>query len=75
MIWRDPAFVLGHKAASQYYIFAIKVVIVGAAYAQFFRLRLRAEWPRLLLACALYAAASWALLRIYALTILWLVSR
>ena len=75
LIWRDPGFVLSHKAASQYYIFALKIVVVAAAYWQFFRLRLRADWLRLLLACLLYAAASWALLRVYALTILWLVSR
>lgn len=75
LIWRDPAAILWHKTASQYYIFALKILIVGAAYTQFFRLRLRSDWPRLLIACALYAAASWALLRAYALTILWLVSR
>ena len=75
LLWRDPAFVLWHKTASQYYIYALKLLIVGAAYKQFFCLRLKTDWPRLFLACGIYVAVSWALLRVYALMILWLVSR
>ena len=75
LIWRDAGFVLWHKAASQYYIYAIKLLIVASAYTQFFRLNLRTDWPRLLLACGIYVAISWALLRVYALGILWLVVR
>ncbi len=74
LIWRDPAFILWHKAASQYYLYAIKLLIVATAYRQFFLLKMRRDWGWLLLACILYAGVSWALLRVYALTILWIVS-
>lgn len=75
LIWREPGFILWHKAASQYYIFAIKLLIVGAAYKQFFLLKPRADWPRLLAACAIFAGVGWVLVRLYAALILWLVSR
>lgn len=75
LIWRDPAFTLWHKTAAQYYIPALKLVIVAAAYWQFFLLKLRHDWWRLGAACIVYAGVNWALLRLYALLILWLVSR
>jgi hypothetical protein len=75
LIWRSPEFVIAHKSASQYYIPAIKLLIVGAAYKQFFLLDWRSNWLRLLLACSIYAFVSLALLRAYAAAILWLVSR
>lgn len=75
LIWRNPEFILWHKAASQYYIYAIKLLIVAAAYKQFFLLKFRSDWLRLLSACLIYVGASWVLLRIYAMAILWLVSR
>lgn len=75
LVWRDPAFVLHHKAASAYYLPAIKLVIVGIAYAQFFRLRLSRDWPRLLLSLLIYAGAGWLLLRAYAAAIFWIVTR
>ena len=73
MIWRDPAFILWHKTASQYYISAIKLLIVALAYSQFFLLKPRSDWWKLLAACLIYAASGWVLLRIYAMAILWLV--
>jgi hypothetical protein len=75
MIWRDPAFVAAHRAASQHYLYGIKLVIVLLAYRQFFLLRVRSEWPRLLLAGLVFVAVSWLLLRVYAAAILWIVSR
>lgn len=75
LIWRDAAFVAGHREASQYYLYAIKLALVALAYRQFFVLDLRSDWPRLLFACGLYAGSSWLLLRAYAAGILWLVSR
>ncbi len=75
LIWRDPQFILLHKAASQYYIPAIKLLIVAFAYRQFFLLGGRSDWPKLISACLIYLILSWALLRGYALAILWLVSR
>ncbi len=75
LIWRDPAFIVAHKAASQYYMTAIKLLIVAVAYRQFFLLQLRRDWPRLALACGIYAASSWLLLRAYAAAILWLVTQ
>ncbi|MBB4860501.1 hypothetical protein HNO88_003845 [Novosphingobium chloroacetimidivorans] len=74
MIWRDPQFVMWHKAASQYYMFAIKFAVVAAGYKQFFLLDLRSEWARWLGALVVYAVTGWLLLRAYALAILWLVT-
>lgn len=74
LIWRDPAFVAAHRAASAWYLYLIKLAVVALAYRQFFRLDLRRDWPRLLLACLVYAGASWLLLRAYAAAILWLVT-
>lgn len=75
LIWRTSDFVLAHKTASQYYIPAIKLLIVAVAYCQFFILKLKSDWLKLLSACLIYAGINWALLRLYALAILWLVSR
>jgi hypothetical protein len=75
LIWRDPQFVLMHKQASAYYLYAIKLALVAVAYSQFFRLRLARDWPRLALACLVFVAASWGLLRLYAAAIFWIVSR
>ncbi len=75
LIWHDPAFILAHKAASQIYIPMLKTLIVAVAYRQFFLLSWRTDWPRLLLACIIFSAINWTLLRIYAWAILWLVSR
>ena len=73
LVWHTPHFVLLHKQASAYYLYAIKLGIVAVAYTQFFRLRLARDWPRLVLACLIYALASWGLLRLYAAAILWIV--
>lgn len=75
LVWRDPAFVQAHRQASAYYLYPIKLAVVAVGYAQFFRLRLAHDWPRLALACCIYLAASWALLRVYAAAILLIVSR
>lgn len=75
LIWRDPAFILAHKAASQIYVPILKTLIVVVAYRQFFLLSWRTDWPRLVLAGIMVAAINWTLLRIYAWAILWLVSR
>jgi hypothetical protein len=74
LIWPDPAFVLWHKTASKYYLYAFKLAIVAVAYCQFFLLDPRRDWPRLLAACLIYAGVSWLLLRVYALAIFWLVT-
>jgi hypothetical protein len=75
LIWRSPEFILWHKSTSQYYVPAIKLLIVAVAYRQFFLLDIKSDWPKLLSACLIYAAINWALLRLYALMIFWLVSR
>jgi hypothetical protein len=74
LIWRSPEFIIWHKTASQYYVPVIKIMVVAIAFKQFFLVQMRSEWPRLLLACIIYAALSWALLRVYALTIFWIVT-
>lgn len=75
LVWRDPVFVAAHRAASAWYLYAIKLAVVALAYRQFFLLDLRRDVLRLLLACLVYLATSWLLLRAYAAAILWLVSR
>lgn len=74
LIWHDPRFIVWHKLASQYYMFAIKLLIVAAGYKQFFLLDLKRDWARWTGALALYALSGWLLLRLYALLILWLVT-
>ena len=74
LLWQSPEFILWHKTASQYYVSAIKLLIVAIAYKQFFLLKIRSDWPKLLSACLIYSGLSWALLRVYAFAILWLVS-
>lgn len=75
LVWRDPHFIVLHKQASAYYLYAVKLGIVALAYSQFFHLKLARDWPRLALACGLYLVASWSLLRVYAAAILWFVDR
>ncbi len=75
LVWRDPAFVLWHKTASQHYLYAIKLTIVAVAYKQFFLLKLKRDWPKLAAACLIYMASSWLLFRLYAMAILFLVTR
>lgn len=75
LIWRDAGFVLAHKAASQMYMPIVKLAIVAVAYRQFFVIELRRDGLRWLLACLIYAAFAWGLLRLYAMAILWLVTR
>lgn len=74
LIWRTPDFIMWHKAASRYYVPTIKLLIVGRAYKQFFLLTWRSDWLKLLSACLIFAALNWALLRVYAFSILWLVT-
>lgn len=74
LVWRDPQFIVWHKAASQYYMFVLKLLIVAAAYKQFFMLEPRRDWLPWSAALVVYAVAGWVLLRLYALAILWLVS-
>lgn len=73
LIWRDPDFVLAHKAASAWYLYAIKLGIVAVAYRQFFLLSWRRDALPLAAAVLVYLAASWLLLRAYAAAILWFV--
>lgn len=73
LVWHSPDVILLHKRASAYYLYAIKLAIVATAYSQFFRLTLSRDWPRLALACLIYVAVSWGLLRLYASAILWIV--
>jgi hypothetical protein len=75
LIWRGADFIVWHKSVAQYYVPVIKLAIGAVGYRQFFLIRLRSEWPRLLLACLIYATVNWVLLRLYAWAILWLVSR
>lgn len=75
LIWQQSDIILAHKMASQYYVPLVKLLIVAVAYRQFFLLSYRSDWLKLLSACLIYAGINWVLLRLYALTIFWLVSR
>lgn len=74
LIWRSADFVIWHKTASQYYVPAVKLLFVAFAYRQFFLLSLKSDWLKLVSACLIYLVINWALLRLYAFLILWLVS-
>lgn len=70
----QPAFVAAHKLASSYYMFVVKAVVVGLAFAQFFVLDLRRDWWRLLLAVAVFIIINWALIQLYARALSWYVA-
>lgn len=69
-LWNAPDFVSAYKEASKWYVYVLKLFIVGLAFKQFFLVDLRREWPRLAAALLVYAAASWLLLRLFAYAIL-----
>jgi len=69
----QPAFIAAHKLASSYYMFVVKAVVVGLAFAQFFVLDLRRDWWRLLLAVTVFIAINWALQQAYAQALSWYV--
>ena len=70
----QPGFVAAHKLASSYYMFMVKAVVVGVAFAQFFVLDLRRDWWRLALAVALFVFVNWALGRAYAHALSWYIT-
>ena len=67
------AWVAIHKQASLLYMGAVEAVIVAFAFAQFFDLKLRRDWPRVLLAAALFVAIKQALLYAYGRVVLKIV--
>lgn len=73
LVWDTPAFISAYKLQAGRWMYAVKLLIVGLAFKQFFLVDLRREWLRLAAALLLYAAVSWALLRLFAYAILKLV--
>lgn len=73
LAWTDPGFVAHYKSLSGQWMYAVKLLVVGLAFRQFFVLGMKRDWPRLLVALALYAGISWLLLRAYAYAILRIV--
>lgn len=69
----SPEFVQQHRLASSYYLFAIKAIVVAFAFKQFFVVDLRRRGWQLLLAVLVFVAINWALVRLYARWVLWLV--
>ena len=69
----QPEFVAAHKLASSYYLFAIKAVVVGLAFTQFFVLDLRREWWRLLVAVMVFIVVNWALMHAYGQALSWYI--
>lgn len=69
----SPEFVQQHRLASSYYLFAIKAIVVAFAFKQFFVVDLRRRWWQLLPAVLVFVAVNWALMRLYARWVLWLV--
>lgn len=65
LIWDSSATVARHRALSANYMNVVELAVVALAFHQFFRIRLREEWWRLLLALALYYAAKELLLHLY----------
>lgn len=73
LAWNDPAFVSSYKDASKWFMYAVKLFIVGLAFKQFFLVDLPREWPRLVAALLVYMATSLVLLRLFAHAILKIV--
>ena len=66
LLYRDAAFLQAHKRWSWTWMGVVEVAIVLVAFAQFFRVDLRRDGWRLLLAGAVFLISKWALLRLYA---------
>jgi hypothetical protein len=66
LVFRDATFLLAHKRWSWAWMGTAELAIVLVAYSQFFRVDLRRDGGRLLLAGALFLVSKWALLRLYA---------
>ncbi len=75
LVWDAPQFIGQYKVVFGNVMYAVKLLVVGVAFHQFFRLQLRRDWLRLVLALLAYAGASWLLLRGFARVVLWLVQR
>ncbi len=63
---KDPDWQLWHKQYAQLYMDIADVVILAMAFTQFFFLRLRTEWWKLLLTLALYITFKRGLIYLYA---------
>jgi len=70
----SPEFVQQHRLASSYYLFLVKAIVVAVAFKQFFVMDIRRRWWQLLLAVAVFVVVNWALMRLYARWVLWLVT-
>lgn len=75
LAWDSPDAIVRYKQVFGGAMTVVKLAIVGVALHQFFLLDLRRQWWRLLLALAVYGAASWLLLRAYAYLVLQFVLR
>ncbi|MDJ1468575.1 DUF3667 domain-containing protein [Xanthocytophaga flava] len=62
----DAQWQLWHKHYSQIYMDIVDVVILAIAFTQFFFLRLRTEWWKLLIALVLYISIKRGLIYLYA---------
>lgn len=73
LVWRAPEFLAAHKAASGWLMHGVGALILGLAFAQFFRLDLRRDTLRLAFAIAMYLAIKAALLRLYVMLLVKIV--
>lgn len=73
LAWDSPQFIVAYKAQVGRWMTVVRLLVVAVAFHQFFALRLRRDWWRLLLALAVYAGATWLLRQGYALAILEIV--
>ncbi len=71
LVWRDPGFLAAHREWSPWYMDGVEMLIVAIAFQQFYRLDLKRQWWRLLLAVLLFAGIKWLLLAGFA----WLLVR
>lgn len=73
LIWRDAGFINQYKALSGIWLYALKALVVGAGYVQFFQLQLRRDWLTLLIALLGYVGLSGLLQYLYAAAVLHVV--
>lgn len=73
LVWDAPSFIARYKQVAGNVMYAVRLLVVGVAFTQFFVVDLRRQWPRLLLALLAYAAITWLLLRAFAYAVLKLV--
>lgn len=70
IVYKNPGFVMAHRIWSAWPMEVIETSLVLFAFHQFFQLRWRRDWWRLLLAGLVYAVVKWGINRLFVLAVI-----